>query len=257
MSVYFQRERKNLDQVIDADGIVLFDTPIASSESFPTPADPNDPSLSIPQPDFEYQQDGTIDIFRESVYMVCWHTASVAGMSTDGQVFQFKKRDYEAEALDPLAGEIWVGLGSGTSAFKVSSSAGFTTFPVSEQELNDFDKATVALFNTSNAAIKLSLHPHSKSGIIIFGVGAIDTDITNLYRYVNELYEFISYSDVHIFNCYGAPFYLNGPNPNPSDLIDLDHSPDVNHYQVGIIWSGYTYNFWLITTKSCRYIQTK
>ena len=249
MSVYFQRERRNLEQVIDAEGIVLFDTPIASSESRPTPADPDDP-LPMPIPDFEYQLDGTIDIFRESVYMVCWNTASVAGMSTDGQVFQLKKRDYEAETLDPLAGEIWTELGSGSAAFKASASVGFTTFRVSEQELIDFDKATVALFNTSNDAIKLSRHPHSKSGIIIFGVGAIDTDISRLYRYINELYEFITYSDIHIFNCYSNPFYLNGPNPNPSKQIPLDHSPDTNHFQMGVIWSGYTYNFWLISPEN-------
>ena len=252
MSLYFQRERKNLTNSIAADGIVLFDVSLANSETTPL-TDPGHPP-AIPEPDFAYNEDGTIDIFREANYMVCWQTASVTGMATDGQAFQLKKRDYEAEKLDPLAGEIWIPLGSSAAAFRVSSSTGFSIVKVSTDELDEFAKATIALFNISNNSIKLSRHEHTKAGIIIFGVGAIDADISNLYEYIEELYSFITYSDVHIFNAYSAPFYLGGTNPTPAQQVTLDHSPDPNHYQVGIIWSGNTYNFWLISPSNQRSI---
>jgi len=246
MSIYFQRERKNLEQSIDADGIVLFDVAIQSSETTPLAEDPLDPPLPS-EADFDYHQDGTIDIFRASTYIVGWNLSSVSGMSTDGQVFQLKRRDYEAEELDPLAGEVWTAIGSGTSAFKMSASSGMSTLLISEQEIHDHGKATIALFNISDAPIKLSKHPHAKAGILMFGIGPIDSDITDIYRYVQELYEFISYSDVYIYTTKMSPFH-SGVGPAGGTQVPLSSSPShQGSYQVGVIWSGYTYNFWLIS----------
>ena len=259
MSLYFQRERRNLEQSVESNGIVLFDIAIQSSETIPEP-DPDDPNPAppIPEPDFEYHPDGTIDLLRASSFIATWNMTAASGMATDGQVFQLKKRDYTAEALDPMAGEIWIPIGSSTAAFKVSPSIGLTTILVSEREILDYGKATIALFNMSDASIKLSKHPHTKAGILLFGIGPIDKDVTNLYQYVNDLYEFIIFSDVHVYNCYSTPFYYRssgtGPNPNPGQLIPLSGSPDDNHYQIGIIWSGYTYNFWMISPHNTRSI---
>jgi len=251
MSIYFQRERRDLEDVIEVDGKVLFDVPIQSSESLPVD-DPDNPSPSplIPDPDFQYHPDGSIDLFRASTFIAGWNFSGLTGMSTDGQVFQLKKRDYEAEALDPQAGEIWEVVGNSTNAFKVSAFSGMTILLVSEHEILDYGKATVALFNESDAPVILSRHPHTKAGILLFGIGPVDSDITNLYRYVRELYEFISYSDIYIYNAYSYPFYYptsgTGNNPSPATIIPLNQSPHTRHYQIGVIWSGFTYNFWLI-----------
>lgn len=257
MSIYFQRERRNTELTIPTNEMVSFDIPIASSQTIPQPDNPNDP-LPLPEADFFYHSNGSIDLFRASTFIAGWNIASVAGMSTDGQAFQLKKRDYEAEASDPLAGEIWIPIANGTSAFKISSSSGFAIILVSEAEILAYNKATIALFNVSNDTVKLSRHSQTKAGILLFGIGPVDADIINLYQFVNELFEFISYSDVHVFNANYYPFYLpqsgTGNNPNPSELIPLTpgYSPSDRHYQIGVIWSGYTYNFWFISPNNSR-----
>jgi len=250
MSLYFQRERKNLETVINKNEIVLFDTPVISSET--TPYTESDQPPGIPEPDFEYQADGTIDILREAKFIVSWNIATATGMSTDGQSFQLKKRDYSV--VNPAASGAWIELGSGAATFKTSVTTGFTIVEVAEQELTDFNRATIALFNVSDDALKLSKHPHTKAAIIIFNLGPTDVDITKLYEYINELYRFITFSDVHVYTTYSAPFYRTGYAPAAGSEVSLVNSPDANHYQVGVIWSGHTYNFWLISPSTQRSI---
>ena len=254
MSIYFQRARKDLETPIGVGEKVLFDTHIHNSESL----DDSSPLIPTPtEPDFHYLSDGQIDIFRPSTYIVVWDISVLTGHATDGQTFELRKRDYAAEVLDPLGGEVWVPIASSSAAYKVSPSQGNSILLVTVDEIASFGKGTVALFNTSNATVKLTIHPHTKAGLVIFGIGPVDTDISNLYTYVQDLYSFISFSDVHIYRAYAHPFYYRTsgtePNPNPAQLIPLSDSPDPNfHYQIGVIWSGYTYNFWLISSDPAR-----
>ena len=253
MSIYFQTERKNTHPPVGSQQIVTFDVPIHLSESLDTSVTP-----ATTSPDFLYHADGTIDIYRASTFVVVWNIATTTGHSTDGQSFELRKRDYTAEALNPLGGEVWVPVSSGTAAYKLSPAQGNTILLVTATEIITHGKATVALVNATNAALKLNIHPHTKAGLVIFGIGPVDTDITDLYNYVQDLYSFISYSDVHIYRAYDVPFYYRAgasttPNPNPAVIIPLSDSPDTNfHYQIGVIWSGYTYNFWLISSEPAR-----
>jgi len=251
MSLYFQRERRSLDDAILADGKVLFEGSIQSSLTMPE-SDPEDPTPVLPEPDFEYHADGTIDVFRASTFIVAWNLATATGLSSDGQTFELRKRDYEAEAIDGSGNEIWVPIASGAAHFKIAPSATQTLLLVTMEEIVAYGKASIALFNNSNHTVILNKHPHPKAGILIFGIGPVDSDITNLYRYVNDLYEFISYSDVHIYTCRDAPFYLSTRPGTPGGRVELDHTPDDYQYQIGVIWSGFTYNFWLIAPNNPR-----
>lgn len=246
MSIYFQRERKHESQLVEAGEKVLFDVSIRSSETIPG-VEENQAPLP-PEPDFEYHADGTVDLFRASTFIVTWSVATSTGLATDGQTFQLRKRDYEAEVSAVSAEEIWVPVGDGHGTFKTHSNTAMTIVLVSEAEIKHFEKATIALFNVADDDVVLTHHNHSKAGIVIFGIGPVDSDISDLYTFVQELYSFISYSDVHVYNCSNSPFFDSShAGAGAGVLVPLSNSPDTYHYQVGVIWSGYTYNFWLIS----------
>lgn len=251
MSLYFQRERHAIIDPIPASGKILFDRAIKSSESMPE-IDPEDPTPQIPEPDFQYHPDGTIDIFRASTYIAFWHLATATGLSTDGQVFELRKRDYEAEGLSGGGEEIWIPISSSSGHFKIASSVTQSVLLVTTEEIVTYEKATVALFNCASHSVILNTHPHIKAGILLYGIGPVDSDITNLYRFVNDLYNFISYSDVHIYTCRDAPFFQSSRPGVPGGYVGLTNTPDDYQYQIGIIWSGFTYNFWLIAPNNPR-----
>ena len=251
MSLYFQRERKNLDAPIPANGKVLFDFDVQSSTSMPE-SDPENPFPSSPEPDFLYHEDGSIDLFQASTYIVAWNLSAVTGLAGDGHAFELRKRDYEAESLIGNGEAIWVPVSSGASHFKIAPLSAQTLLLVTAEEIVTHEKATIALFNSSSQTAILNKKPHNKAGLLLFGIGPVDTDIANLYRYVNELYDFISYSDVHIYTCYDPPFYQSGRPGTPGGSAGLTNTPDAYQYQIGVIWSGYTYNFWLIAPDNPR-----
>ena len=261
MAMYFQRSRLAVQDTVGVNQTVSFDIPMHSSQTLPYVEDLGTPA--VPEDDFAYENDGSIHIFKGSTYIVAWNIAALTGMATDGQVFELRKRDYAAEAASPSPDvPIWVPVTVGTAAYNLSASQGNGVLLVSEQEIRTHGRATVALFNAANAPIKLSHHPQQKAGIVIFGIGPVDSDITNLYGYVHDLYDFIQYSDVFVFNASSTPFYSTAiPNPtdpgNPYGMgahVPLTLSPHTSNYQVGVIWSGYTYNFWLISPSNSRSI---
>jgi len=246
MAMYFQRARLAVQDTIGVDQQIRFDIPIRSSQTLPYIEDLTTPA--VPEDDFAYHDDGSIDIFRGSTYIVAWNIATLTGMATTGQTFELRKRDYDAELLNPTVGEIWTPVSQGTAAYQLSASQGNAVLLVSELEILAHGRATVALFNAADAPVKLSHHPHQKAGIVLFGIGPVDSDISNLYNYVQDLYSFVSYSDVFIFNASSAPFYNTTVAGSPAGAqVPLNQSPHTNNYQVGVIWSGYTYNFWLIS----------
>ena len=251
MSLYFQRQRQNLENTIPTNQKVQFDLPIKSSTTFQSEA-PGETTLGNAEPDFQYQADGTIDLLRASTFIVTWNIATMTGLSKDGQIFELRKRDYEAEQLAGDGVEQWTPISSSAPHFKLSSSSAQTLLLITAEEITKWEKGTIALFNASSETAILTQHLHQKANILIYGIGPVDSDIANLYQYVNDLYEFISYSDVHVYTCRDTPFYLPGRPGTPGGKMDLNQSPDDYQYQIGVIWSGYTYNFWLMAPNNPR-----
>jgi len=175
---YIQRER-NIDTTIEKDAIVQFDTPISLS-------------ATEAQPDFRYNIDGSIDILRTGVFVVQWFVSQMTGLATDGQIFVLKKYDYSASPQG------WVSIAGGSSHLKTSSSCGFGTIDVSETDIDTYGMATVALFNSSETAAKLTNVPHAKAGILVDGIDsyALAQDITNIRNEISQIQLSLEISDV-------------------------------------------------------------
>jgi len=218
MVFYLQREC-NSETAIPGNSIVKFDTPIALSKS----------GSSVPAEDFQYQSDGSIDIVRPGTYAVFWHVTGMTGFAADGQSYGLKKLAYDASTPD------WALLAGTSDHIKNSSAPGGCIVIVSEEEISRHGKATVALFNTADAAIQLT--PFSpKAGILIFGldlhsiestISGIDREIINLFQQLQDIEEFVHLSDV-------------------TEIWSL--LPALSGLGAAVITSGYTYNFWGIGT---------
>ena len=168
---YIQRER-NIDTQIAKDAIVQFDTPISFS-------------MTDTQPDFQYNIDGSIDIFNIGVFNIQWFVSQMTGLGNEGQSFVLRKMNYDTSP------GVWVSIASGTSHAKFASSSGFSTVDVTEEEINLYGKATVALFNSSDTVVKLSTHAHTKAGIMLDGI-----DLLTLSKKLAEIERSITISDV-------------------------------------------------------------
>jgi len=222
MAYYFQRER-NLEDVISNGSIVKFNTPITVSESDIEPS----------TDDFNYNDDGTIDILRPGVYIIFWFVAQMTGLATDGEAFGLKKFNYDEQILE------WVPLAGAVSHVKISSTFGFGTVDVTDAEIETFEKVTVALFNVSNNDAKLTSHAHAKSGILITGqddltlkkrIEELESRVTYLEKSVTELYEQVY--------CIEEFIRLSTVTEMWSPTIELSGSG------AAVIYSGVTYNFW-------------
>ena len=222
MAYYFQRER-DLEDVIGSGSIVEFDVPITVSVTGDEP----------PSDDFNYNADGSVDFLRPGVYTIFWFVAQMTGLATDGEAFGLKKFDYNGEVLD------WMSLAGAVSHSKISSSFGFGTVDVTAEELESFEKVTVALFNVSNNDAKLTSHAHTKSGILITGqddltlklrIEELESRVATLERSVTELYEQVY--------CIEEFIRLSTVTEMWSPTIELSGSG------AAVIYSGVTYNFW-------------
>jgi len=211
---YIQREC-NTDTLVSAGAIVSFDTPIALSQS----------GSLTPQNDFQYQDDGSIDILRAGSYSVFWYVVNMAGQSTVGQSYGLKKFDYSQRMPD------WVSVAASSNHIKVAQTPGFAVIDVPQSDIDDYGKATVALFNTSDAQANFTFFT-PKAGIFIFGLGAeeleytlsnIDKQITDITNEVDALQKFVHFSEV--INLWST-------------------APELWGVGVSVISSGYTYNFW-------------
>jgi len=199
-----QRERSIRDEVA-SDGIIIFDTPLIAEGAI------------------DYQQDGSIDITQFGVYIVTWFTAGMVGFATNGQLYQIKKYDYAASDWSEIVGA--------SNHIKNSSTIGFAIINVTEAEINEYGKATIALFNSADANIKLSFF-NPKAGILIYGANfrCIDTKIfyieenlLSIANHIDGLEQFLTVSEV-------TEIWSETP-----ELLGLG---------VAVISIGNSYNFW-------------
>jgi len=218
MVYYLQRER-NIATEIPSNSIIQFDTPIALSET----------GSSTPPEDFQYQEDGSIDILRPGTYAVFWFVVERLGFTTDGQFYQLKEYDYGAQDPD------WTAVAGSTNHIKVSSTPGFCIVTVSENDISENGRATIALFNTADAAIHLTYF-QPKAGILIFGLDlrslngrliGIEQEITDVLSELQSIENFVHLSDV-------------------TEIWSL--SAELAGAGVAVISSGFTFNFWGIGT---------
>jgi hypothetical protein len=200
MVYYHQRERR-LNAVIPGNSIVQCDTSIALSKTG---------SMS-PSPDFDYHENGSIDILRPGIYVVFWFVAGMVGFATDGQSYQLKKFDYDTQNPD------WTVLAGASTHIKISAFSGFGTVAASVDEISEHGKVTVALFNTADSAIQLTFF-QPKAGILIYGLdlASLESRITNIENFV----------------------YL----ANFSEIWSL--TPELSGLGIGVIHTGYTHSIW-------------
>lgn len=211
---YIQRECNEGTNVISG-AIIKFDTPVALSKT----------GSQTPAEDFIYQEDGSIDILRAGTYTVYWHVAGMAGQSTAGQSYCLRKMDYTHTAQG------WVDIAGTSNHIKVSQTAGFAVIDITQDEIDEHGRATVAVFNTADTASNLTFFV-PKAGILIFGLSAdalqnrldvIDGQITGIFNALGEIEKFVHLSDV-----------TEVPSA-AQELLGLG---------VAVISSGYSYNFW-------------
>jgi len=91
---YIQRERK-IDDVIGVQSIVEFDKSIALSETESEVENEENDKETILEPDFEYNEDGSIDILRSGVFVISWFVTQMTGLAKNGQSFHIQKIDYD------------------------------------------------------------------------------------------------------------------------------------------------------------------
>jgi len=192
-----------------------FDTPIALSET----------SSLTPSEDFVYNGDGSIDVMRAGTYTVYWYVVSMTGFSKVGQSYQLQKFDYSLATPD------WSPVTGTCNHIKVSQTLGFAILVVSEDEINDYGKATIALFNTADAVAKLTFFV-PRGGILIVGddldglsgkLNAVDNQVINITNRIENIDQFVH--SVDITNLQSQSSELSGLG---ADVIN----------------SGYMYNFW-------------
>jgi len=189
-------------------------------------------SLTPPE-DFVYQNDGTIDIMRPGSYTVFWYVVCMTSQSTVGQSYQLKKLNYSLITPD------WATVAGSANHIKVAQTPGFAIINISEDEIAQYGKATIALFNTADAEAGLTFFV-PKAGIMIFGVSiesmeaklaAIDTQIADIVQEIYELEQLVYLSEeVSIWS-------------QTSELAGVG---------VSVINSGFTYNFWGIGALSSQ-----
>jgi len=211
---YIQREC-NSSNVISSGAILKFETAIALSQTN---------SLTPPE-DFVYQSDGSIDVLRAGTYSVFWYVANMTSQSTVGQSYQIEKLDY---SLIPPG---WVSVVGTSNHIKVSQTPGFAIIDISQKEINDYGKATVAIFNTADAQTELTFFV-PKAGILIFGLSTeslenklttIDGQISDVASQVDGLEQFVHLSEI-------------------SEI--WSETEEILGVGAAVIRSGYTYNFW-------------
>jgi hypothetical protein len=191
MLYYYQRER-NEGSSIAANSIIQFDTLLKLSEV----------GFLTPSADFDYQESGTeagaIDILRPGTYLVMWSVAGMTGLSSQGQFYQLKKFDYQSV---PTGWEILAGA---SNHIKVSECIGYNIVIVSEEEIVEHEKTTIALFNSADEAIQPTFFS-PKASILIYGFDAealenrlavIEQTLTEVFEEIYRIENFVFVSEV-------------------------------------------------------------
>ena len=217
MVYYIQREC-NLDNSFLADSIVEFDTPIAISKQ---PEQPDE--------DFRYNENGTFDVLRAGMYTVFWYVTDMSGFSTIGHSYELKKRNYTATT------QKWDTIAGTSNHIKVSQTPGFSIVIVSQDEIDDYGNATIALFNTADIPPKLTNFT-PKAGILLFGFNfeSLENQLTSIDGQILDIFDQLGSIEkfVHL-----------------SNITEIwSHTPKLSGLGASVINSGYTYNFWGIGT---------
>ena len=213
--VHYLQCECNSEAAIPSNTIINFDTTLVISET----------NTETPPEDFECQADGTIDIFRAGTYTIFWYVTCMTGLSTIGQSYQLKRLDYSLTTPD------WAYVAGTSNHIKVSQTSGFAVIEVTQAEIDAFEKATVALFNTADDSAELTFFV-PKASLLIFGLSAealenkltsIDGQISDIVGRVFNLEEFVKFSD---------------------EIPMWSQTAELFGIGVTVIYSGNTYNFW-------------
>ena len=176
---------RHKDEVILPNSIVTFDADL-------------DRSLSLRPPlgakDFKITKEGHIKFYTAGSYVVRWQTTQMTGMSSDGDYFELKYRDWDdpdepwksfyapySHVSDARSVPIYVGVDDVAWSFDPNSCSvgpgGYIIENTCSLIIPEPQTYTIALWNTSNESIKLSPYDHVKASILIFGVPHLINEI--------------------------------------------------------------------------------
>jgi hypothetical protein len=223
--VYYLQRECNFDEAVSSEGVVRFDTELAISD----------------EGDFVCRDDGTVDIMQAGTYVVLWYITAMTGKSTVGQGYELRKVDYSKSP-------IWESVAGSTNHIKVSQTSGFAILVISQSEIDDFGKATVAVFNTADAeAVLTNFTP--RAGLLIYGSDFeelsdkfrdIDEEITEIADQADALEEFVRSSEVTELQTQSSDLSGLGVEVTKSGCVyNFRGIGSLNHQQ-GLL-SGHTY----------------
>jgi|GEM_PF-683706 len=208
VSIALQRER-NVPEEIAQGGIMTFDAPIYSKG-----------------PIYE-QPDGTIEIRRAGTYIAAWFAAGMAGRATNGQLYKIKRLNHETSA--------WVDITGANSHIKNSAITGFAVINITDADISEYGRCTIALFNCADADAMLTFF-NPKAGIIVYGANfgcvdsrmiSINNNMADIMARIQKIEHYLHMSEV-------------------TEILSL--TPELAGLGAAVIYIGYNYNFWGIGT---------
>ena len=176
---------RHKDEIIMPNSIVIFDADINRSLSLRPP---------LGAKDFKITKEGHIKFYTAGTYVVRWQTTQMTGMSSDGDYFELKYRDWDdddepwksfyaphSHVSDARSVPIYVGVDDVAISFDPNSCSvgpgGYIIENTCSLIIPEPQTYTIALWNTSNESIKLSPYNHVKASILIFGVPHLQNEI--------------------------------------------------------------------------------
>ena len=171
----------------------------------------------------EYQPNGTIDILQRGYYVVNWFASGLSGFATNGQQYTLKKFDYEVDD--------WSNLARAGNHIKNATTTGFAIVTVTNNEIDDYGKATIALFNNANADAELTIF-EPNAGIVVWGanyncvekrLATIEENLSAITDHIQVVEEFLYLSEV---------------------TYSWSDTPELEGLGVADIYIGHNYVFW-------------
>jgi len=220
----FHRERTITDTIPADNGLVTFDVPLVLSETQVPLTDTeiedylntHGSSEGLPEyksePDFIYNEDGTVDILRAGNFSIFWFIAKGTSLSAKGQRFEIKKR-INAPTTEEAT---WIPIAGSSNHISFASSSGFAVFDVTDQEVDVGGSVSIGLFNSSEAEVILTPIADPKAGLMVWGV-----ELDSLVKRLEIVEDFIDSTD-----------YWEIPSPTYPGIV------------IGVLRTGKTYNFW-------------
>lgn len=174
--MHYYRERL-IDEAIPKDGTVSFDYLIDESTSLG--------ALGEYQ-DFEYDNDGYIDIKTPGYYMVKWTTTSQTGFFQDGSWFELKYYDEEVQEWKPIGNGRDVHELETMIEKKADACSGITAFEVTVDHFETWGRFRIGLFNVSGSSIYLSKLTSAKASLVIYGVAYFGFVLNELWKLLDD-----------------------------------------------------------------------